>query len=285
MSSHLSVLWTAEPASTLHGLALSRESGRVLVWNNRLGLYLYDSRGQCEAEWRAPAELTAAAMSADGKHFAVIDTAGQLRLLRQDLTPRWNRPLPQATTVAVDSFGSRLAVADAAGDLYLLDQEGETIWRTNGPRSLRFLTFVPESAVLVGSADFGLVLCCDSHGRCLWRDAPVTHTGSLATSGDGGTVAIARYSEGLCCYAVDQPRPRTVRGTQPCRLADIAYDGRTLATAGLDDRICLRDADGTTRAEMTLSSRPVALALSPLADRVVLALASGSIQMLTTSDY
>jgi hypothetical protein len=168
------------------------------------------------------------------------------------------------------------------GGLHLFDYEGQPLWRIACPRPLRFLSFVPEASVVIGSADFGLVVCCGAAGGLLWRDVPVAHTGALAASGDGSVIALACYSDGLCCYGLRQSRPRSLRATAPCRLADVTYDGRTFLTTGLDDRICLRDANGSARAEWTLPARPVTLSLAPLGDRAVVALPDGKIQMLAT---
>jgi hypothetical protein len=278
------VLWSAEAAPSLQGLAMAREGGRILAWDCRRGLFLFDARGHLIQNRSAPAEMMTACCAADGASFAAIGVAGQVWLLDQQLLPRWERAIPQGAAVALDSFGDRVAAADAAGGLHLFDGQGQPLWRSKCPRPLRFLTFVPEVSVLLGCADFGLVLCCDALGRCIWRDAPVTHTGSLAASGNGSVVAQAGYSDGLCCYGVRQARPQALRGTAPCRLADVAYDGRTFLTAGLDDRIALRDENGSIVATETLPARPVALALAPAGDRAAVALMNGTIQMLTTRE-
>jgi hypothetical protein len=276
------LLWTSEAAPALQGLAMAREGGRLLAWDARHGLFLFDARGHHLAHRPAPADMVAACCAGDGASFATVGTAGQVWLLGSDLASRWDQTIPQGLAVALDSFGDRLAAADGAGGLHVFDGEGKPLWRTAGPRPLRFLTFTPEVAVLVGSADFGFVVSCDSAGRCIWRDAPVTHTGTLTVNGDGSVVALARYGDGLCCYGVHQSRPRILRVAAPCRLADVSYDGRTFLTAGLDDRLWLRDADGGVLSEWALPARPVALALSSAADRAAVALANGSVHVLAT---
>jgi hypothetical protein len=276
------LLWTAEVAPALQGLAPAREGGRMLAWDSRHGLFLLDARGHRVAQCPAPAELVAACCSGDGASFATISASGRVCLLGPELLSRWEGTIPQGQAVALDSFGDRLAAADGSGGLHLFDRDGKTVWRTAAPRPLRFLTFAPEAAALVGSADFGFVVCCDANGGCLWRDAPVTHTGSLTANGDGSVVALARYGDGLCCYSVRRSQPRVLRAAAPCRLADVSYDGRTFLTAGLDDRVCLRDLDGISRAEWALPARLVALALSPGGDRAVVALANGTVHVLAS---
>jgi hypothetical protein len=284
MSSPLHLLWTAEVAPGLQGMALAREGGNLLARDGRHGLFLFDSRGHRLAQQPALAEMVSACCAADGNSFAAIGAAGQVWLLGKDLTPRWERTIPQGLAVAIDSFGDHVAAADGSGGLHVFDRDGKPLWRTAGPRPLRFLAFVAEAAAVIGSADFGLVTCCDGLGRTLWRDAPVAHTGSLAVSGDGGVVALASYSEGLCCYGVRQSRARSLRAAAPCRLADVSYDGRTFLTAGLDDQVCLRDASGVALTKWALPARPVALALAPLGDRVAVALANGTVHVLATRE-
>jgi hypothetical protein len=282
MSAPSQLIWSAEVAPALHGLSLAREGGRVLAWHARHGLFLFDARGLPLGHRPASSKIVGACCAGDGASVAEIDAAGHVSLLGNDLTPRWERPLPQGTAVAMDSFGRRVAAADGSGGLTLFDRKGDTLWRTTWPRPLRYVAFVPELAVLVASADFGLVVCCDTAGRCAWRDAPVTHAGSLAVSGNGGVVALAHYSDGLCCYATSRSHGKDLREAAPCRLADVAYDGKTFLTAGLDHRVFLRDAEGFARAEWELSDRPVGLALSPVADRAAAALANGKVQVWST---
>jgi hypothetical protein len=277
------LLWSAEAAPALQGLALAREGGRLLAWDARHGLFLFDSRGHRLVHRAPQADTVNACCSGDGASFATLSRSGLVRLLDQELMPRWEQRFPQeGSALALDSFADRIAVADAAGGLHLLDGQGKSVWQVTSPRPLRFVTFIPEVAALFGSADFGLVLCCDALGRCVWRDTPVTHTGSIAASGDGSILAVARYSDGVCCYGLQQNRPHVVRGTAPSRLADVSYDGRFFLTAGLDDRLCLRDATGGELAVQTLPARLAALALAPAGDRAALALANGTILVYAT---
>jgi hypothetical protein len=280
MTSSLRLLWTADTAPAPLGMAVAREGGRVLVWHGRQGLFLFDSRGNLLADRVPFPDLSAAACAGDGSHVAAISASGHLCFSGHDLLPRWERTLSQGLAVAVDSFGDRIAAADAAGRLHLFDAHGQELWHTSWPRPLRYLSFVAEATVLVGSSDFGLVMCCDSHGTGLWRDTPLTHTGSLSVSGDGAVIALARFSEGVRCYGIRQGQATSLPGTAPCRLADVSYDGRTFLTVGLDDRVCLRDVQGSVQAEWMPPARPVAVALSTLGDRVVVALDDGKIQTL-----
>jgi hypothetical protein len=174
--------------------------------------------------------------------------------------------------VAADPFGEYVAASDGAGGLHVFDLLGRAVWRAVNPRPLRHLAFVPERAAVVGSADFGLVAGFDVLGRCLWRDGLVAHVGSLATTGDGGLIALACFTEGLCCYALGRTRPARAVGAAPCRLAALSYGGEAVLTAGLDNRLSLRRPDGTARGEFPLPGQPVGLALDALGQHAYVAL-------------
>jgi hypothetical protein len=275
------VLWSAEVGAPPRGVALAREAGRVLAWDADGTLHLFDRGGGRQARRQLPAAVSAAAAADDGSAYAAA-AGGRAYLLAPDLAPRWERPLAAGpAAVALDAFGGHLAAADAAG-LHLFDRGGRRLWRAETPRPLAFLAFAAERPVLAGSADFGLAACFDRTGRCLWRDAPVAHTGALAVSGDAGLIALACFSDGLCCYSAREPQQRRLPDTAPCRLAAVSYDGATLLTAGLGEELHLRDAGGRERAALRLGAAPAALALSPLGDWAVAALAAGAVAAFET---
>jgi outer membrane protein assembly factor BamB len=275
------LLWTQKISAPLRGLSLARERGWVLAWDAQDGLHLWDRAGRRQAHRPAPAALAAAACADDGGSVAAAGGRGQVWLLAPDLTPRWERAVPQpALAVAIDPFGEHVAVADGGGGVHLFNREGRPMWQASTPRPLRHLTFVPEKPVLVGSADFGLVLCLDAGGTCLWRDGLVAHVGSLAASGDGGAIVLACFTDGLCRYAVDRPQPQRLPQAAPCHLAAQSYTADTLLTAGAENEVCLRERDATVRARYSAEGAVVALALAALGDFAVLALAEGKVQGL-----
>ncbi len=274
-------LWTQKVSAPLRGLSLARERGWTLAWDAQDHLHLWDRAGRQQAHRPAGAALTAAACADDGGSIAAVGGRGQVWLLAPDLTPRWERALPQRpAAVAIAPLGDPIAVADAGGMLHLFDAAGRAVWQVSTPRPLRHLAFVAEKPVLVGSADFGLVVCLDADGRCLWRDGLVAHVGSLAVSGDGGSIVLACFTEGLCCYAVDRSQPQRIPQAAPCHLADLSYAADTLLTAGPENEVCLRERDGSVRARFAAEGPVVALALAPLGDFAVLALAEGKVQGL-----
>jgi hypothetical protein len=255
----------------------------VLAWDQTPWLYLLNNQGQREAQVPVPVSLTAAACAEDASCFAAAGKGGELWLLAPDLSPRWQRQLPQAATaVALDPFGRYLAVADSQGGLSLLDRAGQGLWQNQLPRPLCHLAFVPEEPFLLGCADFGFVACLDMTGRIVWRDGLVVHCGALAVNGDGSRIVLACYSEGLRQYDLHGSRLPSLTPPAGCTLAASSFDGRRLLVAGPSSSLRLLDDRGEVLGQHALDRPAVAMALWPLADRAVVALANGPIAALET---
>jgi hypothetical protein len=179
--------------------------------------------------------------------------------------------------LAQDHLGRQLAVADEGGGVLVFDTAGKVVWRATAARPLVHLAFVPEAPVLVGSAEFGQVCAFDRAGQPLWRDGLVAHVGSLAVNGDGGRIVLACFTEGLCCYALAQPKQVRLPKAAPSRLAALSYTGKTILTVGMDSQIVLRDTGGEVRDELPLPAPPVAVALEALGDSALAALSNGEL--------
>src|SRR5579875_3550214 len=227
------LLWSQTIPAPLRGLILARERETILAWDGQDRLYLFNESGTIQAQRPAPAPMASAGCAEDGSAFLVAASQSPAVFgLAPDLSPRWQRPVAQrVTAVAVEPLGRRIAVADAGGTLYLLDERGRMLWQAATPRPLHHLAFVPETAVLVGAADFGLVLCFGASGECLWRDGLVAHVGSLAVSGDGSCVLLACFSDGLYRYSTAGPQQQRISLDAPCHFAALSYAGDYLLTA------------------------------------------------------
>jgi hypothetical protein len=250
----------------------------LIIWDRDHDLTRLDRLGQVIVRRPAPASLVAATCSDDGNTVAAIGKRGQVWMMTPELTTMWERSFPRRpVALALDCLGRQLAVADEAGGVHVLDTSGKVVWRAEAVRPLVHLALIPEAPVLVGSAEFGLVCAFDRTGHCLWRDGLVAHVGSLATSGDGGRIVLACFTEGLCCYALSQPKQERLPKAGPSRLAGLDYTGQTIVTAGLDSQLTLRDAGGAVRDELPLRAAPVAIAVEALGESVVAALTNGDV--------
>lgn len=221
--------------------------------------------------------------AADGRSFVWADAAGQVRLAAADGATLWARPAPGAAALAIDAWGHRVAVAHAT-ELSVLDGQGKTCWHAVPPRPLRHLTFVVESALLLAAAEFALVCAYDPAGNCLWRDGLMTHVGALAVTGEERWAYLACFTRGLCGYHPRHGRQTALASTAPTRLVSVSYRGDHLATVDLDAGLRLWTDPGTLVGEHRFSAPVIALALAPLADYLVAALASGEVIRLDLTD-
>jgi hypothetical protein len=264
------------PAAPL-GISLAREPGFFLVHDVEGCLTRLDRLGQPVVRRPAPAALSAAAFADDGSSVAALGKRGQVWMMTSELGTMWERSLPRrGVAAALDPLGKQLAVADEAGGVHVFDAAGKVMWTATAARPLVHLAFIPEEPILVGSAEFGLVCAFDRTGKLLWRDGLVAHVGSLAVSGDGGRIALACFTEGLCCYSLAQPRQVRLPKA-PARLAALSYTGGTILTAGLDGLLALRDAEGVVRDEVPLPALAVGIAVEALGESALAVLASSEV--------
>jgi WD40 repeat protein len=273
------LLWSQSVPAPLRGLSLSRERQTILAWDGQDGLFLFNQSGTIQGQRPAPEPLAAFCSAEDGSAYVIGGArTPMLCWLAPDLAPRWQRPLrARVTALALEPLGRCVAVADAAGSLQVMDARGRTLWQATTLRPLRYLAFVPEKLVLVGAADFGLVVCFAATGECLWRDGLVAHVGSLAVNGDGTSLLLACFSDGLVRYGSAGPEQQRVPLETPCPLAALSYDGAVLLTADRQNRLCLRDSKGIVGDQMSLDAPVVALSLGALGDYAVAGLADGTI--------
>jgi hypothetical protein len=275
-------LWSLATGAPPCGVALARESGQLLAWDENHWLYLLNARGERQGQSRPLPHLAAACVSDDGSTLAVAGSRGAVARLAPDLTVRWQRALRHAAAaVALDPFGRCLAVSDVKDGLFVFNRDGRLLWEAHHPRPLHHLAFVPEVPLLLGASDFGLVVCLDAvTGQLVWRDGLPAHCGALATGADGERVVLACFSDGLRRYGRTAGAKGHVTTREPCRLAALSFDGRLALVAGRANRLLLLDMQGKVLGIHLLERPAVALALAALAERAVVALADGGVLAL-----
>src|SRR4051812_45779599 len=112
----MSPRWTHRLVATPGGIALARESGHVLAWDQNCWLVLLGRNGRLQAQTRLEAGIAAATISDDGSAVADADDRGTVSWRSPDLAVRWQHRLARRpTAVALDALGRALAVADASG--------------------------------------------------------------------------------------------------------------------------------------------------------------------------
>lgn len=278
-------LWTQPIPVVPRGVALAREKGSVLAWDEKHWLHLLNGRGERQGQYRPPGKLTSACCADDGSALAAGGSQGEVWFLAPDLALRWERSLPsRVMAMALDPFGQYLAAADNRNNLHILDRTGRIVTQVPSARPLHHLAFVPAAPILVACADYGLVAALDLGGEWVWRDTVVAHFGSLAVSGDGERIMLACFTEGLRRYDRSGKVRERVPTPEPCRLVEVTFDGRLALVAGLSNRFSLIDGTGRVLHTHTFDKPITALALTALGDTAVIGLAEGLLAALDLRD-
>jgi hypothetical protein len=274
-------LWSQALSARPRGLALAREKGWTLAWDETHWLHLLNQKGERQAQIHAAGPLAGACCSDDGSAYVAVGGRGEVWWLAPDLMTRWERSVPApALTAALDPFGQYVAVANGRGTVHVLNRLGDTVCRIQSPRPLHHLAFVASAPLLLGAADYGLIACFELTGRCVWRDGLVAHVGGLSVSGDGGQVAMACFTEGILRYNSAGAKLGRLPVNEACRLVSSSFDGRVLLVASLSSRLLLVEAGGKTVCTHRVETPVVSLALAALGDAALVALSDGPVAKL-----
>lgn len=274
----LTTSWTHSLPNSTRGLALARERGWTLVWDDKHWLYLLNHAGAVQSQSNLAGGIAAAAVAEDGSAYAAVGAKGEIYWLAPDLMPRWEKTFPNpAVAVALDPFGQYLAASDSKGLLRIYDRLGRAVCKLETPRPLHHLAFVPGAAMLVAAADYGLVAAFDLSGKWLWRDGLVAHVGSLSVTGGGDVIAFACFSEGIQRYDRAGKRLEARMLSGPVRLASLSFDGERLLVSYMNKQVHLLDADGRELGDLNVERSVTGLALAALADRAVVCLSGGTV--------
>lgn len=268
-------LWTKKLNLPL-GLSLAREKMLVLAWDSERWLHLLNRDGEIQGRVHCSHDIVSAAISEDGSTLVAIDGQGDVHCFYPDMSPRWRTSLKKKPkTLAVEVYGQFLAVSDCDGGVHILNPQGEITQKSEHPRPLHFLRFVPTSPWLVGSADFGLVGALDFKGRWRWRDGLVVHVGAMAVSETGSHLYLAGFSDGIHVYG-DQGKPHDRWAlNEPVRLLDCNFAGDRVLAVGLELRLIWLDKGGKVLNRYHLREPVADLALGPLGDVVFFAHQTG----------
>jgi hypothetical protein len=272
-------LWSHQLSGPAVGMAVARESGHALIWDVNHRLTILSRRGSVQAQLTHPRAIAAAAISDDASGVIVADDRF-VTWLRRDLSPRWRKNLQnKPTSGSIDSFGRYIAVADTGNHLQLFDKGGKSIAEPIiAPRPLFHLAFLPAEPILIGAADFGLVVALDLRLRqWTWQDAPVIHLGDLSPSISPTTIAVACFSEGVRRYDSMGKPAASVPTSEACRFVAVSADARRLLVGTIFGGLCGYSDAGAQLFEQRFDQSFAGVRLAPLADMGWVALVDGRV--------
>jgi hypothetical protein len=283
------IAWTVVTDSPLKGLALAREAGTILAWDEGNQLYLFNILGESLSSSRVPNKILAGAISDEGGLIALLveaEDAGLL-LLNADFGVVEQRPAPsEASFVSIDPHGRYVAIGTRHGILHLVNRYGRPAGRLETLESMAHFCFVADQPMAVAAAAFGMMLGVSLEStrggdrletEVLWHDRLMSNVGRLAISGDASMILASCYTLGIQRF--DQ-RGRNegsyhLGGTVAHAVPD--FPGRTIVAATLEGELAVMNSGGNVRWRTQLP-RPVnALEMDPLGRFVIHGNATGEI--------
>lgn len=273
--------WSITTDAPLAALELARETGEVLAADRSGGLYLLNRRGRLSALTRSFDHLTALAWNDVGTHFAVVVGESQLSLVDRKFKAVWSLELPDTVVgLAMSSHGGHLAVSLAGGRVIVFEETRRQLARYDTSRPLRFLRFLTSSPVLIGSAEYGLLCARQLDGGELWTQPLWSNAGDLSVTGDGSSVFVAGFNQGVQVFDGRGENRGTyvVEGT-PDHVSS-SFMPRRLAVSTLERHFYWLDTAGTLLWATALPDGVRALRCDPSGHGVVCGMEGGKIVRL-----
>lgn len=273
----------------LKGLALAREAGSVLAWDEADRLYLLDLRGGYRSVARSPGKVVAASVSDDGSRVALLGEGSRLWLLDADLGVVAERQgPPESIALAIDPHGRFVVVGSRLSVNHVYNRFGKPAGKFSSLQPLAFLAFVPGEATLVAAAAYGMLAAFELtevssgrlRGELLWEDRQVTGVGRLATTGDGSMILASCFTHGVQRFNLNGENDGAYHlgGTAIHAVPDFA--GRVIAVATLEGELALLNAGGNVRWRSALPRPALALDVDPLGRYLLYGHATGEIVRL-----
>ena len=283
--------WTVVTDSPLKGLAMARESGAILAWDERNQLYLFDLHGDSLSQSRVPGPVLAGAISDEGSLIALLveGTETELLLLDADFSVRDQKVAPtESTFVTMDPHGRYVAIGTRHGLLHLINRYGRPAGRIETLDTIAHFCFIPDRSIAIGAAAFGMMLAVAiDPGRAgrleteiLWQERLMSSVGRLAVSGDGGMILASCYTLGIQKFDLRGRNEGSYHlgGTVSHAVPD--FPGRSIAAATLEGELALMNSAGNVRWRTTLPRPVTALEMDPLGRYMVYGHATGEIVRL-----
>lgn len=276
--------WVHSLNAPLAALDFCRESGQVVVADERGGLYLIERSGDLGAVARSSESFRKIAWSDDGSRGFALSGDHHLHWIRPDLSVRATIELPEPSlAVASEAFGQYAAVSLANGVTLIFDGPRQPLRHFSSTRPLTHLAFLAQEAGLTAVADYGLVCRFDFFGRLNWQTNTFSSVGDFAVAGDGDSLLVAGFGQGLLRFDSDGNSIGAYQlGSTVAKVAS-SFSGVRAAAASQEQELFWLGKGGQILWTGKVRQMPLFIACDPWGTALICALPDGLVARLEWS--
>ncbi len=281
--------WSLATEAPLVGLQLAKETGELLAADAAGGLYHIDRTGKLVNLTHGPSGIRAVAWSDTGNGgIALVGDEKLYWFNRRLLLQGWLEHSEPALGLALESHGHYAAVSLADGSTILYDANRKRLRRFTTTVPLIALEFLVSRPALVGVAEHGLLCCQAFNGEQEWKQPLWTSVGDLAVTGDGGTILLACFSQGIQCYEGNGRQVGSYQLDGTVSRVSIGFRPGHIAATTMERQFYYLTADGQVEFQAPLPDVACRVVCDPIGKGVVIGLTAGKIVRLDwggTAEY
>jgi hypothetical protein len=273
--------WSLATEAPLVDMQLAQETGELLAADAAGVLYAIDRTGKLVEQTHGPAGIRAVAWSDTGNGgIALVGDEKLYWFNRRLLLQGWLEHSDLALGLALESHGDYAAVSLADGTTILYDSNRRRVRRITTTLPLVALEFLISRPAIVGVAEHGLMCCLAFDGEQEWNQSLWTSVGDLAVTGDGGTILLACFAQGIQCYEGTGRQVGSYQLDGTVTQVSTSFQPGHIAAATLERQFFYLTADGRVEFHATLPDAACRVVCDPLGNGVVIGMAAGQIVRL-----
>lgn len=275
------IRWSFETDAPLVALDMGRESGDVLAADDAGGLYRLDRRGQLLTVSRGLKNIRCVAWSDATAAGAVLCGERKVHRLNAKLESDWSVGLPEPTLgLAITPFGRQIAISMSNGANLVLGQQSEQLSVFDSTRPLKWIQFLATDTVLVGAAEFGHIAAYQMSGQTIWSVRGFASLGDMAAAGDGETVLLAGFNQGIQSLDSDGETRESYLMDGTVSRVSCSFNADRIAAATMERHLYWLDSDGQLLWATQVDDDIVHVVCDPLGEWLLCGFASGQILRL-----
>ncbi|MBI3861931.1 MAG: hypothetical protein HY290_08540 [Planctomycetia bacterium] len=276
---HLS--WSLKTEAPLVGLQFAKETGETLAADAAGGLYQLDRKGEIISVKHGPAGIRAIAWSDTGNGGIALVGDEKLYWFNRKLLPQgWIEHSELALALALEAHGYCAAVSLADGSTIFYDSDRKRVRRITTPVALVALAFLDSRPALVGVAEQGVMCCYAWTGEQEWKQQLWASVGDLAVTGDGETILLASYSQGIQCHQGGGSLVGSYQLDGTVAHVSTSYRPGHIAATTVERQFFYLSADGQIEFQSPLPDDVIRVICDPRGKGVLLGLAAGRVVRL-----